>query len=415
MGDYSKKFMNPLAKELYFLLADVYTMQFRAHSYHWNVKGRDFYQYHEFFGEIYEDIEDSVDPIAEQIRTLMCDAPMSLIDVCKCTRIPEEDVSSSPMDMTASLYRANTIVLENLNNAFSLANSMNKQGIADLLASRIDAHEKWGWQLRTTLNLDERGDVLPGKSEAEPHLMQSLYINAAEVQHEEYDQILDDIITAAAPRKASKKDRIYGSKTNKPGSAKAKNAKTIKFSDRTETALRNKVEEHNKKAQPGRRATMNQLKAVYRRGAGAYSSSHRPGKTRDQWAMARVNAYLHLLRTGRPENKNYTQDNDLLPAGHPRSSKDETAILASANALRDALTVVILDETEYNSAEEAIVAMAEYSGAGYEIIPALRSAWKRGAANDESGFDRALALATQLQDSNDSDLLPLRTRGSNCD
>jgi starvation-inducible DNA-binding protein len=407
--------MSPLSKELHALLSDVYTFQFRAHAYHWNVKGKDFYQYHEFFGEVYEDVASSVDHLAEQIRTLLCDAPMSLLEICQCTRIPDERVSSDPMDMTASLYRANTIVLENLNKAFSLANSVNKQGIADLLASRIDAHEKWGWQLRTTLNLDERGGVLPGKSEAEPRLMESIYINSAESQYDEYDQILDDVITAAAPRKAPKKDRIYGSKTNKPGSAKAKNAKTIKFSDRTETALRNKVEEHNKKAQPGRRATMNQLKAVYRRGAGAYSSSHRPGKTRDQWAMARVNAYLHLLRTGRPENKNYTQDNDILPATHPKSSKGEAAILASANALRDALTVVILEESEYNSTEEAIVAMAEYSGAGYEIIPALRSAWKRGVVENESGFDRAFELATQLHASKDNDLLPLRTRGSNCD
>ena len=211
---------------------------------------------------------------------------------------------------------------------------------------------------------------------------------------------------AAAPKPAPKKDRIYGSKTNKPGSAKAKNARTIKFSDRTETSLRNKLEEHNEKAQPGRKATMRQLKAVYRRGAGAYSSSHRPGKTRDQWAMARVNAYLYLLRTGRPENKNYTQDNDLLPAGHPRSSKDEAAILASANALGDALTVVMLDEEDYSSIEDAIVAMAEYSGAGYEIIPALRSAWKRGVVENENGFNRAFELATQLHAHKDNDLLP---------
>ena len=63
------------------------------------------------------------------------------------------------------------------------------------------------------------------------------------------------------------------------------------------------------------------LKAVYRRGAGAYSSSHAPKMSRDGWAIARVNAFLTLLRTGRPANSAYKQDNDLLPKGHPRSSK----------------------------------------------------------------------------------------------
>jgi len=69
------------------------------------------------------------------------------------------------------------------------------------------------------------------------------------------------------------------------------------------------------------RTTLGQLKAVYRRGAGAYSTSHRPGKTRGQWAMARVNAYLYLLRNGRPENPKYTTDYDLLPKDHPKSTR----------------------------------------------------------------------------------------------
>ena len=63
------------------------------------------------------------------------------------------------------------------------------------------------------------------------------------------------------------------------------------------------------------------LKAVYRRGAGAYSTSHAPKMSRDGWAMARVRAFLYLLRNGRPSNPNYKQDNDLLPSSHKRSSK----------------------------------------------------------------------------------------------
>jgi len=82
------------------------------------------------------------------------------------------------------------------------------------------------------------------------------------------------------------------------------------------------MENHNKKHDAAsKRATLSALKAVYRRGAGAFSTSHRPGMTRGQWAMARVNAYLYLLRNGRPSNSKYTTDNDLLPKGHPRSSK----------------------------------------------------------------------------------------------
>jgi hypothetical protein len=69
------------------------------------------------------------------------------------------------------------------------------------------------------------------------------------------------------------------------------------------------------------KTTLGQLKAVYRRGAGAYSTSHRPGVTRAQWAMARVNAYLYLLKNGKPKDKKYVTDNDLLPKEHPRSTR----------------------------------------------------------------------------------------------
>lgn len=219
------------------------------------------------------------------------------------------------------------------------------------------------------------------------------------------------IVAAPAP----KKDRITGSKKNKPGSASG--GKKIKFSAKTETALRNKMRAHNEKAPKGRKTTMGQLKAAYRRGAGAYSSSHRPGKTRDQWAMARVNAYLKLLKSGRPSNPNYKQDNDLLPSSHPKSTRASAAITLTAsmaaelddNYIESQLYVELPSEDDYESAEDVIFSLAEYSGEGYEIIPALRAAWMRGVESSEDPYNRTFTLATKLYSSRDADLLPKRT------
>ena len=120
---------------------------------------------------------------------------------------------------------------------------------------------------------------------------------------------------------APKKDQKRGSKRNKPDSAKDPSGK-ITFSKEVTKQLSNKVKEHNAKGK-GYKATLGMLKAVYRRGAGAYSTSHAPKMSRHGWAIARVNAFLTLLRTGRPSNSGYTQDNDLLPKGHPRKSKSK--------------------------------------------------------------------------------------------
>ena len=124
---------------------------------------------------------------------------------------------------------------------------------------------------------------------------------------------------------APPKDQIKGSDKNEPGSAKNKTG-GIEINEATETALQNKATEHNKKmADRDRpnwtRVRLGALKAVYRRGAGAYSTSHRPGIGRAQWAMARVNAFLVLATTGRPANPKYVGDNDLLHPEHPKYSK----------------------------------------------------------------------------------------------
>lgn len=123
---------------------------------------------------------------------------------------------------------------------------------------------------------------------------------------------------AKTPAKPS--ERIKGSKKNKEGSAKKANSKIEVGS--VLNSLKEKVSSHNKKygKEKGKRVTLGMLKAVYRRGAGAFSSTHRPGMSRSGWGVARVNAFLKLVRSGRPSNPKYKQDNDLLPAGHPRKS-----------------------------------------------------------------------------------------------
>lgn len=120
---------------------------------------------------------------------------------------------------------------------------------------------------------------------------------------------------------APKRDQIKGSDKNKRGSASKANA-GIKVDAQTRASLSKKVADHNKaNPEAGKRATLGALLAVWRRGAGAYSTSHRPGVSRSAWAMARVNAYLYLLRNGRPEDSKYVTDNDLLPSKHPKKSK----------------------------------------------------------------------------------------------
>ena len=107
--------------------------------------------------------------------------------------------------------------------------------------------------------------------------------------------------------------------------AKKKDPSKYIMSEKIKAGLQNKVKDHNEKYgdKPSKRATFRMLAASFRRGIGAYYNnpqSVRPNvRGPDQWAYARVNALLFALRTGRFQGAAF--DTDLLPKGHPKSSK----------------------------------------------------------------------------------------------
>lgn len=97
-----------------------------------------------------------------------------------------------------------------------------------------------------------------------------------------------------------------------------------KVTEEQEKTLQKKVDDFNEKDSNTKngRATLGALKSVFQRGLGAFNTSHSPKvQSAEQWAFARVNAFLYLLKNGRPENAKYTGDNDLLPKGHPKADK----------------------------------------------------------------------------------------------
>jgi hypothetical protein len=210
----------------------------------------------------------------------------------------------------------------------------------------------------------------------------------------------------AGSKPAPKKDQIKGSDKNKKGSASG--AKKITFSKAVEESLRNKVKEHNDSVDAaGKKVSLSKLKAVYRRGAGAFSTSHRPDQNRASWSMARVNAFLHLVKSGSPKNPKYTTDNDLLPAAHPKSSVTASGSTGLDSVYAESLLTVRIESPEtYATPEDAIYAFTEYAGLGYEALPVFRAAWKRGVTEGEDPFTRASDLAINLYDSKDADLLP---------
>lgn len=143
--------MDELIQSLKKAHANNFAFYMKAQGYHWNVEGLLFSQFHNFFGSLYEDVQGAIDPMAEEIRALGSYAPFTMEQLDALRSIRGSVDSSNPIEMTSDLLTANNIMIANLTETFKLANDLNKQGLADFIAGRIDAHEKHGWMLRSTL------------------------------------------------------------------------------------------------------------------------------------------------------------------------------------------------------------------------------------------------------------------------
>ncbi len=141
--------MDTLIEIMRKVLADTFAMYLKSHNYHWNVEGANFPQYHDFFGNLYEELHGAVDPIAEEIRSMDAYAPGSFTRFLELTTIEDETSIPGGIEMVRRLAMDNEKVLATLDIAFKLADELDQQGLADFIAGRIDAHKKHGWMLRS--------------------------------------------------------------------------------------------------------------------------------------------------------------------------------------------------------------------------------------------------------------------------
>ena len=130
-------------------LADTFVMYMKAHSYHWNVTGPDFPQYHDFFGKLYEELHSSIDDLAEQIRALDSFAPASLSRIIELSKIKEDIKIVNVEMMLNNLLNANEKVIETIKETYELAEKEKAYAYSNFLQDRLTVHAKHGWMLRS--------------------------------------------------------------------------------------------------------------------------------------------------------------------------------------------------------------------------------------------------------------------------
>lgn len=138
------------------VLNEMIVLGFVAQRAHWNVTGSDFEEYHALFGAIYEDIFDSIDAVAEEIRKMNVMVE-NLTSMVMSASFKDDSSASDARALTQDLLNKNMMLNETVLAAFASCTEANAQGTADLLAARDGMHKKWSWQLRSSLG-EEAGE-----------------------------------------------------------------------------------------------------------------------------------------------------------------------------------------------------------------------------------------------------------------
>jgi len=133
------------------LLADTYALYLKTQSFHWNVTGPMFRALHEMFDEQYHELADAVDGIAERIRAVGHVAPGSFSQFAKLTSIEEETGVPAAEEMIRQLVIGHEAVVRTGRNVCATSEQAGDQVTMDLLAERMQVHEKQAWMLRSLL------------------------------------------------------------------------------------------------------------------------------------------------------------------------------------------------------------------------------------------------------------------------
>lgn len=141
--------MEQLIEKMKELQATAFSLYLKAHNYHWNVTGPNFSEYHEFFGEFYTNVWESVDAYAENIRKLGAFAPGSLQRFAELSEIEDELMVPAANVMFARLTAGNDTLIEELYETADMAEELNQRGLVNFLEGQIDIHEKHRWMLKS--------------------------------------------------------------------------------------------------------------------------------------------------------------------------------------------------------------------------------------------------------------------------
>lgn len=145
--DIEEKKISPIVEELNTLLADYHMYYQNLRGFHWNVLGKNFFDLHEKFEELYTDARIKIDEIAERILTLRHHPKSRFSEYFKISAIKEVDSLISDKQMVDHVLSNHEKILKQMGKVVKNAENAGDEGTIDLMGGYIADLEKVSWML----------------------------------------------------------------------------------------------------------------------------------------------------------------------------------------------------------------------------------------------------------------------------
>lgn len=132
-------------------LADAYLLLIKTKKYHWDVVGPQFRTLHELWEEQYQALTESIDSVAERVRTLG-GYPVGTAEGFLQLASIKEHAGGIPVatEMVANLVADHEQIIRNLREHIDqCSEQFHDEGTADFLTGLMEAHEEMAWMLRS--------------------------------------------------------------------------------------------------------------------------------------------------------------------------------------------------------------------------------------------------------------------------
>jgi starvation-inducible DNA-binding protein len=140
-----------VAEELQTLLADFQVFYTNMRGFHWNVKGRGFYQLHELFEKMYDDAAEKIDEIAERILMLGEVPAHNFSHYLKASQIKESGVVSDPDEIVRLILESLKTLISQERKVLDLAAEGSDEVTVAMISDFLTEQEKSVWMLTSYL------------------------------------------------------------------------------------------------------------------------------------------------------------------------------------------------------------------------------------------------------------------------